>query len=92
MIRLIILFALGAAVGFFVIKFLNKKRDVDVIDGEVIEENEKSESPRLYTILLLGIVVLGTIFFILPRLGISVTGFIQKVLAFLPVIRGFLPF
>ena len=48
--------------------------------------------PNLLPILLLGLILAGVVFFVLPRFGISVMGLLQKAIAFLPLIRGFLPF
>ena len=92
MIRLLILSALGVAIGLFIVKFLSKKRDDDVIDGEVVDGDANLRSPSLLPILLLGVVLAGIVLFILPRFGISVMGLLQKAMAFLPLIRGFLPF
>jgi hypothetical protein len=36
--------------------------------------------------------VAGLVLFVLPRFGISLMGLLQKAIAFLPLIRGFLPF
>ena len=92
MIRLLILSALGFAVGLFIVKLLSKKQDDDVIDGEVVDGEAKLRLPSLLPILLLGVVLAGIVLFILPRFGISVMGLLQKAMAFLPLIRGFLPF
>ena len=92
MIRLLILAAFGIAIGMFISKLLSKKRDDDVIDGEVVDADERPNKPSLLPVLLLGAVVAGVVLFVLPRFGISVMGLLQKLLAFLPLIRGFLPF
>ena len=92
MIRLLILAALGIAIGLFISKLFSKKQDDDVIEGEVIDADERPNKPSLLSVLLLGAVVAGVVFFVLPRFGISVMGLLQKLLAFLPLIRGFLPF
>ena len=92
MIRLLILSALGAVIGLFIVKFLSKKQDDDVIDGEVADGEVKPRPSSLLPILLLGVVLAGIVLFILPRFGISVMGLLQKVMTFLPLIRGFLPF
>jgi len=42
--------------------------------------------------LFLGLLVAGLALFVLPRFGISLMGLLQKVIAFLPLIRGILPF
>ena len=92
MIRLLILSVLGVAIGLFIVNFFSKKQDDDVIDGEVVDGNAKLRPPSLLPILLLGVVLAGIVLFILPRFGISVMGLLQKAMAFLPLIRGFLPF
>ena len=92
MFRLLILVALGIAIGLLIVKLLSKRRDYNVIDGEVIDTKTEAGAPSLFSVLLLGTVLAGIAFFILPRFGISVMGLLQKALAFLPLIRGFLPF
>ena len=92
MIRLIILAAFGIAIGLFISKLLSKKQDDDVIDGEVIDAKAEPNSPSLLPILLIGAVLVGIVLFVLPRFGISVVGLLQKVMTFLPLIRGVLPF
>ena len=92
MIRLLILSALGFAVGLFIVKLLSKKQDDDVRDGELFDEEVRPRPPSLLLIVLLGVVLAGIVLFLLPRFGISVMGLLQKAMAFLPLIRGFLPF
>ena len=92
MIRLFILAVLSVAIVLFISKLLSKKKDDDVIDGEVIEAEAKSSSPSLLPILLLGVTLACIGLFVLPRLGISAAGLLQKGMALLLLIRGFLPF
>ena len=92
MIRLLILSALGVAIGLFIVKLLSKKQVDDVIDGKVVDEEAKSRPPGVLLVLVLGAMLAGIAFFILPRFGLSVMGLIQKTMAFLPLIRGFFPF
>lgn len=92
MIRLIILAAIGIAIGLLVSKLFSQKSDDDVIDGEVVDADPMPRKPSLLPVLLLGAVIAGVVLFVLPRFGISVMGLLQKLLAFLPLIRGFLPF
>ena len=92
MIRLLIISALGVALGLFIVKLLSKKQVDDVIDGEVIDGEVKPRPSSLLPILFLGLVLAGLFLFILPRFGISVMGLLQKAMAFLPLIRGFLNF
>ena len=92
MLRLIIIFVLAIAVGLFISRLFAPKRDDNVIDGEVIDGDSKPNKPNLLPILLLGLILAAVVFFVLPRFGISVMGLLQKAIAFLPLIRGFLPF
>ena len=92
MIKLFILSVLGVAIGFFIVKLLSKKQVDDAIDGEVVGGEAGPRPPSLLPILLLGVVLAGIVLFILPRFGVSVMGLFQKAMAFLPLIRGVLPF
>ena len=92
MLRLIIIFVLAIAVGLFISRLLSNKRDDNVIDGEVIDADGKPNKSNLLPILLLGLILAGAVLFVLPRFGISVMGLLQKAIAFLPLIRGLLPF
>ena len=92
MLRLIIIFVLAIAVGLFIARLFSNKRDDNIIDGEVIDADGKPNKPNLVPILLLGLTLAGIVFFVLPRFGISVMGLLQKAIAFLPLIRGLLPF
>ena len=92
MIRLLILFALGVAIGLFIVKLLSKKQVDDAIYGEVVDGESKPRTPSVLFVLVLGAMLAGIAFFILPRFGISVMGLLQKTMAFLPLIRGFIPF
>ena len=92
MLRLIIIFVLAIAVGLFISRLLATKRDDNVINGEVIDGDSKPNKPNLLPILLLGLILAAIVFFVLPRFGVSVMGLLQKAIAFLPLIRGFLPF
>jgi hypothetical protein len=92
MLRLIIIFVLAIAVVLFISRLFSSKRDDYVIDGEVIDGDDKPSKRNLLPILLLGLIVAGVVFFVLPRFGISVMGVLQKAITFLPMIRGLLPF
>ena len=92
MIRLLILTALGVAIGLLISKLFFKRQNDDVIEGEVIDADVSPNKPSLLPVLLLGVVIAGVVFFVLPRFGISVMGLLQKAIAFLPLTRGFLPF
>ena len=92
MLRLIVIFFLAIAVGLLISRLFSSERDDSIIDGEVIDANDKPKKPSLLPILFLGLTLAGVVFFVLPRFGISVMGLLQKAFAFLPLIRGFLPF
>ena len=92
MLRLIIIMVLAIAVVLFISRIFSSKRDDNVIDGEVIDADSETNKPSLLPILFLGLIIAGVVFFVLPRFGISVMGLLQKAIAFLPLIRGFLPF
>ena len=92
MLRLIIIFFLAIAVGLFISRLFSNRRDDNVIDVEVIDADGKPNKPNLLPILLLGLILAGVVFFVLPRFGISLMGLLQKAIAFLPLIRGLLPF
>ena len=91
-VRLFIIAAFVIAIGLFVWKLFYKKQDDNVIDGEVFDAEARPIKRSLFPVLLLGVVLAGSMFFVLPRFGISLTGLLQKAIAFLPFIRGFLPF
>ena len=91
MIRLVILAALGIAIGLLLSKLFTKKSD-DVVDGKVVDTETGPTKPSVVPVLLIGAVIAGIVLVILPRFGISVTGLLQKLLALMPLIRGFLPF
>ena len=92
MLRLIIIFLLAIAVGLFISRLFATKRDDKVIDGEVIDGDSKLNKPNRLPILLLGLILAVAVLFVLPRFGISMMGLLQKAIAFLPLIRGMLPF
>ena len=92
MLRLIIIFVLAIAVGLFISRLFSNKRDDNVIDGEIIDADGKPNKPSFLSILLLVLILAAVAFFVLPRFGISVMGLLQKAIAFLPLIRGLLPF
>ncbi len=92
MLRLIIIFGLAIAVGLLISRFFSSGRNDGVIDGEVIDADSKPNQPSFLPLLLLGLLLIGFVFFVLPRFGITVTALLQKAIAFLPLLRGLLPF
>ena len=89
---MIVIFALAITVGLFISRLFSSKRDNSSIDGEVVDADGKPGKPSLLPILFLGFILAGIVLFVLPRFGISLMGLLQKAIAFLPLIRGFLPF
>ena len=61
-------------------------------EGNEADNQERQSKPSVLSILLLGLLIAGLVLFVLPRFGISLMGLLQKAIAFLPLIRGFLPF
>ena len=85
--KLIFVILLAAAVGFFAARvFQRKKSDV------VIENNENQPNRNVFLMLLFCLISTLVILFILSRFGVSIANLAQKFLAFVPFMRGFLPF
>ena len=84
MVRLILI----AVAIFLAIYLLSRRFNVSQQgndgEGDVV-------SPRSGGFLMVVIAVLSLIF-ILPRLGVSLGGLLQKAMALFPIIRAFLPF
>ena len=87
MSKFIFVILLAAAVGFFAARvFQRKKSDF------VIENHENQPNSNVFLMLLLCIISTSVILFILSRFGVSIANLAQKFLAFLPFMRGLLPF
>ena len=87
MSKLIFVILLAAAVGFFAARvFQRKKSDV------AIENHENQPNSNVFLMLLLCIISTSVILFIVSRFGVSIANLAQKFLAFLPFVRGLLPF
>ena len=84
MVRLILI-----AVAIFCAIYLLSRRFNASQQGNDVEGNVVS--PRSGGFLMVVIAVLSLIF-ILPRLGVSFVGLLQKAMALFPIIRAFLPF
>ena len=63
-----------------------------MVEGDEANNQDHQRKPSALPILLIGLLVAGLVLFVLPRFGISLIGLFQKAIAFLPLIRGFLPF
>ena len=87
MVRLILI----AAAVFLAVYLLSRRFNVsqEVNDGE--EEVVGPRSGGFLIAVIVAVAVLSLVL-ILPRLGISLGGLLQKAVAFFPVIRALLPF
>ena len=87
MVRMILI----AAAVFLAVYLLSRRFNVsqEANDGE-----EEVVSPRSggFLIAVIAVVAVLSLIFMLPRLGISLGGLLQKAVAFFPIIRALLPF
>lgn len=84
--KLTLIIMLAIVAGFFTARILRNK------PSNVVIENDESQGTRkVIPILLLCIISTIMFLFVLPRFGISIGALIQKLLAFLPLLRGLLP-
>ena len=87
MSKLIFVILLAAAVGFFAARVFQRKKSDFVIDN-----HENQPNSNVFLMLFLCIISTSVILFILSRFGVSIANLAQKFLAFLPFMRGLLPF
>ncbi len=71
--------------------FFTKRNEDNVVDMKDYRNLSKSFKQML-PFVVVGIALTAVAIFFLSRLGINLGGLIQKLLSFLPLIRGFLPF
>ena len=71
--------------------FFTKRNEDNVVDMKDYRNLSKSIKQML-PFIVVGIALTSVALFFLSRLGINLGGLIQKLLSFLPLIRGFLPF
>ena len=87
MVRLILI----AVAVFLAVYLLSRRFNVsqEANDGE-----EEVVGPRSggFLIVVIAVVAVLSLIFMLPRLGISLGGLLQKAVAFFPIIRALLPF
>jgi hypothetical protein len=70
---------------------LSKRKEENAVDIEDYRTPTKSIK-KMLRFLIVTITSTAAAIFFLSRLGINVGGLFQRLLAFLPLIRGFLPF
>ena len=87
MSKLIFVILLAAAVGFLAARVFQRKKF-----NVVIKNNENQPNRNVFLILVLCMISTLVILFILSRFGVSIANLAQKFLAFLPFMRGLLPF
>ncbi|MDC0955364.1 hypothetical protein OAR83_02570 [Alphaproteobacteria bacterium] len=87
MVRLILIAAAVFLALYLLSRRLNASQKSNEAKGEVV-------GPRSggFLITFIAAVAIFLVIFILPRLGVSLGGLLQKALAFFPVIRALLPF
>jgi len=71
--------------------FFTKRNEDNVVDMKDYRNLSKSFKQML-PFVVVGIALTAVALFFLSRLGINLGGLIQKLLSFLPLMRGFLPF
>jgi hypothetical protein len=87
MVRLILI----AAAVFLAVYLLSRRYSFSQKDndgeGDVV-------SPRSggFLMAVIAVIAILSLIFVLPRLGVSLGGLLQKAMALLPIIRAFLPF
>ena len=84
---IIAVFSFLTALSFFFTK-RNEDNVVDMKDYRNLSRSFKQMLPFV----VVGIALTAVALYFLSRLGINLGGLIQKLLSFLPLIRGFLPF
>ena len=84
---IIAVFSFYTALSFF----LSRRNEDNVVDMKDYRNPSKSFKQML-PFIIIGIALTAVALFFLSRLGINVGGLIHKLLSFLPLIRGFLPF
>jgi heme/copper-type cytochrome/quinol oxidase subunit 2 len=87
MVRLILI---SAAV-FLALYLLSRRFNTSQNSNEAEDDVVGSRSGG-FLILVIAVVIILSVIFILPRLGVSLGGLLQKAVAFVPIIRAYLPF
>ena len=87
MVRLILIAAAVFLALYLLSRRLNASQKSNEAKGEVV-------GPRSggFLIVFIAAVAILSVIFILPRLGVSLSGLLQKTLAFYPVMRALLPY
>ena len=87
MVRLILI----AVAIFLAIYFLSRSFNASQ-QGNDVEGNVVSPRSGGFLMVVIAVIAVLSLIFILPRLGVSLGGLLQKAMALFPIIRAFLPF
>ena len=87
MVRLILI---GAAV-FLAVYLLSRRYSFSQKDNDGEGDVVSSRSGG-FLMAVIAVIAILSLIFVLPRLGVSLGGLLQKAMALLPIIRAFLPF
>ena len=87
MVRLILI----AAAVFLVVYLLSRHFSYSQKDNDG-EDDVVSPRSGGFLITVIAVIAILSLIFVLPRMGVSLGGLLQKAMALLPFIRAFLPF
>ena len=87
MVRLILI-----AVAIFLAIYLLSRRFNANQQGNDVEGNVVSPPSSGFLMVVIAVIAVLSLIFILPRLGVSLSGLLLKATALSPIIRAFLPF
>ena len=87
MVRLILI----AAAVFLAVYLLSRHFSYSQKDNDG-EDDVVSPRSGGFLITVIAVIAILSLIFVLPRMGVSLGGLLQKALALLPIIRAFLPF
>lgn len=87
MVRLILI----AAAVFLAVYLLSRHFSYSQKDNDG-EDDVVSPRSGGFLITVIAVIAILSLIFVLPRMGVSLGGLLQKAMALLPIIRAFLPF
>ena len=87
MVRLVLI----AAAMFLAVYLLSRRFSFSQKDNDG-EDDVVSPRSGGFLMAIIAVIAVLSLIFVLPRLGVSLGGLLQKAMALLPIIRAFLPF
>ena len=87
MVRLVLI----AAAVFLAVYLLSRHFSYSQKDNDG-EDDVVSPRSGGFLITVIAVIAILSLIFVLPRMGVSLGGLLQKAMALLPIIRAFLPF